>query len=604
MRTIMRTLPAGLAVGVAVVATSGGCAPSSDSPDAADASDPATVVFPATNRPDVRGTRGAVAAGHPLAAAAGLDVLRRGGNATDAALAMAGVLAVARPHMNGVGGDAFALFYDGESGEVHALNGSGRAGARAEPAFFRAQGHDAVPETGPMSVSVPGAVAAWVDAHSRFGSLPLDELLAPAIGYAHDGFPVSARLASDFESQGSALNEPGKALYLPGGAAPPVGSLLRNPALAATLRSIAEGGKAAFYEGATAERLAAFLDSAGGALTADDFKSHESTWVEPLSGEYLGARLHVLPPNTQGIAQLALAGMAARHPLREMGRNSAEYLHTLIELKKLAFADRDQWAADPDFAEIPVGDLLAPGYLADRAGQVDPGAAAVSVEPGMRYAATGAAAPGDSPRSADSEGAPAGARGSLALDDGGDTVYLTAVDQWGNAVSWIQSLFHGFGSGLLEPVTGVVLHNRGSLHTLDEGHPNVVAPGKRPYHTLTPLLATTPDGALAFTLGTPGGDSQVQSLTQIVNNLRLFGMSPQAAVEAPRFRSYPGLAVAVEDRVDADARAALAALGHEVQVVHGWTATFGGAQMIVVDQENGTLAAAADPRREAYALAY
>lgn len=604
MRTIIRAIPARLAVGVAVAATFGGCAPPSDDPDAADASDPATTVFPATNRPDVRGTRGAVAAGHPLAAAAGIDVLRRGGNATDAALAMAGVLAVARPHMNGVGGDAFALFYDGESGEVHALNGSGRAGAKAEPSFFRDRGHDAVPETGPLSVSVPGAVAAWVDAHSRFGSLPLDELLAPAIDYAHDGFPVSTRLASDFEAQGSALNEPGKALYLPGGDAPPVGSLLRNPALAATLRAVAQGGRAAFYEGATAERLAAFVDSAGGALTADDFRSHESTWVEPLSGEYLGARLHVLPPNTQGIAQLALAGMAASRPLKEMGRNSAEYLHTLIELKKLAFADRDQWAADPDFAEIPVDDLLAPGYLADRAEQVDPGAAAVVVEPGIRYGAGGAAPSRESPRSVRSAGAPAGARASLALDDGGDTVYLTAVDQWGNAVSWIQSLFHGFGSGLLEPVTGVVLHNRGSLHTLDEGHPNVVAPGKRPYHTLTPLLATSPDGALAFTLGTPGGDSQVQSLTQIVNNLRLFGMSPQAAVEAPRFRSYGGLAVAIEDRVDADVLAALAALGHEVQVVHGWTATFGGAQMIVIDHEHGTLTTAADPRREAYALAY
>lgn len=609
MRTIIRALPARLAVGVAVVVASGGCAPSSDGPGAsdaaasdADASDPATAVFPATNRPDVRGTRGAVSAGHPLAAVAGIDVLRRGGNATDAALAMAGVLAVVRPHMNGVGGDAFALFYDGESGEVQALNGSGGAGALAEPSFFRDRGHDAVPETGPMSVSVPGAVAAWADAHSRFGSLPLEELLAPAIGYAQDGFPVSTRLASDFEAQGSALNEPGMALYLPGGGAPPVGSLLRNPALAATLRAVAEDGSTAFYEGATAERLAAFVDSAGGTLTADDFRSHESTWVEPLSGEYLGARLHVLPPNTQGIAQLALAGMAARHPLEEMGRNSAEYLHTLIELKKLAFADRDQWAADPDFADIPVDDLLAASYLADRAKQVDPAAAAVEVKPGIRHAADGTAPSRETPRSAQSEGASAGSRASL--DDGGDTVYLTAVDQWGNAVSWIQSLFHGFGSGLLEPVTGVVLHNRGSLHTLEEGHPNVVAPGKRPYHTLTPLLATTPDGALAFTMGTPGGDSQVQSLTQIVNNLRLFGMSPQAAIEAPRFRSYGGLEVAVEDRVDADVLAALGALGHEVRVVHGWTATFGGAQMIVVDPEHGTMTAAADPRREAYALAY
>ncbi len=595
MRTIQR---AALAVGIASgVLTAAGCAPPPDEADPdSDGTGPVTVELPATNRPDVRGTRGAVSAGHPLAAAAGLDVLRRGGNATDAALAMAGVLAVVRPHMNGVGGDAFALFYDGASGQVHALNGSGRAGSKATPEFFRERGHEAVPETGSLSVSVPGAVAAWVDAHARFGTLDLADLLAPAVRYAEEGFPVSTRLASDFEAQGAALNEHGKALYLPrsdtgDGAterrAPPVGSLLRNPALGATLRAVGQGGKAAFYHGETAERLAAFLDSAGGALTAQDLRSHESTWVEPLSGEYLDARLHVLPPNTQGIAQLALGGMAAHHPLKEMGHNTAPYLHALIELKKLAFADRDQWAADPEFADIPVAALLDPRYLAERATLVDPAAAAEHVAPGI---------------AASAEGRPEGS--NAAPDDSGDTVYLTAVDQWGNAVSWIQSLFHGFGSGLLEPVTGVVLHNRGSLHSLADGHPNLVAPGKRPYHTLTPVLATTPNGALAFTLGTPGGDSQVQSLIQIMNNHSLFGMTPQAAIEAPRFRSYGDLTVAVEDRMSPDVLSALEALGHQVRVVHGWTATFGGAQMIVADHENGTLTAAADPRREAYALAY
>lgn len=551
--------------------------------------------LPATNRPDVRGVRGAVSAGHPLAAAAGLDVLRRGGNATDAAVAMAGVLAVVRPHMNGVGGDAFGLFYEAQTGAVHALNGSGRAGAKASPEFFRNLGHEAVPETGPLSVSMPGAVAAWADAHTRFGSLPFEQLLAPAVHYAEDGFPVSTRLASDFEAQGSALNPPGRSLYLPEGAAPPAGSLLRNPALAATLRSIARQGNAAFYQGPIAERLVTFLDSLGGALILDDFASHTSTWVEPLSAEYLGARLHVLPPNTQGIAQLALAQMAARHPLKEMGHNTAAYLHTLIELKKLAFADRNQWAADPDFADIPIGELLDQDYLAARADQFDSRAAAQVVAPGVPV-----------PSGADMSHAPKvpDAGDADPSRDTGDTVYLTAVDQWGNAVSWIQSLFHGFGSGLLEPETGVLLHNRGSLHTLEAGHPNQVAPGKRPYHTLTPLLATAPDGTLAFTLGTPGGDSQVQSLMQIMNNRALFGMTPQAAIEAPRFRSYPGTVLDVEDRISPGVLDALAALGHQVRVVHGWTATFGGAQMIVVDHENGTLVAAADPRREAYALAY
>ena len=611
MRTIQR---AALAVGIAGgVLTAAGCVPPPDEagPDS-DGADPVTVELPATNRPDVRGTRGAVSAGHPLAAAAGLDVLRRGGNATDAALAMAGVLAVVRPHMNGVGGDAFALFYDGASGQVHAINGSGRAGAKATPEFFREQGHEAVPETGPLSVSVPGAVAAWVDAHARFGTFDLADLLTPAVRYAEEGFPVSTRLASDFEAQGAALNEHGKALYLPRsdpedgtteGRAPPVGSLLRNPALGTTLRAVGQNGKAAFYHGETAERLAAFLDSVGGALTVQDLRSHESTWVEPLSGEYLDARLHVLPPNTQGIAQLALGGMAAHHPLKEMGHNTAAYLHALIELKKLAFADRDQWAADPDFADIPVAALLDPSYLAARAMLVDAAAAAEHVAPGIAASAEGRPEASDGAL-ANSASAATGSAGGTTLDDSGDTVYLTAVDQWGNAVSWIQSLFHGFGSGLLEPVTGVVLHNRGSLHSLEDGHPNLVAPGKRPYHTLTPVLATTPDGALAFTLGTPGGDSQVQSLIQIMNNRSLFGMTPQAAIEAPRFRSYEGLAVAVEDRMSPDVRSALEALGHQVRVVHGWTATFGGAQMIVADHENGTLTAAADPRREAYALAY
>lgn len=535
----------------------------------------------------MRGAEGAVSAGHPLAAAAGLRVLEEGGTATDAAVAMAAVLAVARPHMNGVGGDAFALFYDADEGAVHGLNGSGRAGSRSTPALFAARGLAEIPETGPLSVTVPGAVAAWHDAHARFGSLPFSRLLAPAIRYAEDGFPVSERLASDIAAQGGALNAEGRALYLPGGAPPAPGSLLRNPALAATLRSIAADGKDAFYHGAVADRLAAFLDSAGGVLDPPDFRAHSSTWVSPMSAGYGEARLHVLPPNTQGVAQLAFAGMAGRHPLAEMGHNTAPYLHTLVELKKLAFADRNAWVADPDFADVPVSRLLDSDYLASRAEAVDPRRAAETVATGIPAAAgaTSGPAPG-------------------ALDDSGDTVYLTAVDRWGNAVSWIQSLFHGFGSGLLDAKTGIVLHNRGSLHVLDESHPNVVAPGKRPYHTLTPLLATDLGGALAFTLGTPGGDGQTQSLMQVVNNLLLFGMTPQQAIDAPRFRSYPSLRLEVEDRVPASVREQLAGLGHDLAVVSGWTAAFGSVQMILVDGPHGTLVAGADPRREAYALAY
>ncbi|MYG81399.1 MAG: gamma-glutamyltransferase [Gemmatimonadetes bacterium] len=539
-------------------------------------------VFPATNRPEVRGISGAVSAGHPLAAAAGHDVLRRGGNAIDAAVAMAGVLAVVRPHMNGVGGDAFALYHEAATGRVHALNGSGRAGALATPELFSARELDEVPGSGPLSVSVPGAVAAWVDALDRFGTMPRQDLLAPAIEFARDGFPVSTRLASDIAASSRALNDHARALYTPGGEPPPAGSLLRNPALATTLERIAQEGKDGFYRGAVAERLAAFIEAEGGYLRAADLAAHTTTWVEPLRGSFGGHTMLVLPPNTQGIAQLQLFEMARAFDLEAMGGGSAEYLHALIEMKKLAFADRDQWAADPEFTDIPLDELLDPAYLARRARMVNMDAAAEERRPGVLAAALAERTTGD---------------------DSGDTVYLTAVDRWGNAVSWIQSLFAGFGSGLLEPETGVVLHNRGALFNLEPGHPNIIAPGKRPYHTLTPMMALRADGTFAFTLGTPGGDSQPQSLLQIVNNLVQVGMTAQAAIEAPRFRSYDGLRVAFEDRFAPSVLARLGELGHDIEVVHGWTATFGGAQMIHRDP-NGTLTAASDPRREAYAIAH
>jgi gamma-glutamyltranspeptidase / glutathione hydrolase len=551
------------------------CSPPRDAGEGARAT-----VYAAQNRPDVRGTHGAVSSDHPLATQAGLRVLEEGGTATDAIIAMAGVLAVVRPHMNGVGGDAFGIFYDGATGEITALNGSGRAGALATPDFFGDL--EEIPQTGALAVSVPGAVAAWVDAHERFGTKPFAELLSPAIGYARDGFPVSTRLASDFESQGGALNGPGRDLYLLGGSAPPVGSLLRNPALARTLEGIARGGKAAFYEGAVAGHLSDFLEAEGGYLRREDFAAHSSTWVEPLREDYLGHTFLVMPPNTQGVAQLALMEMAKSYPIAELGHNSPDYLHTLIELKKLAFADRDRWIADPQMAEVPVARLLDPEYLRARAAMVDPAHAAESVEPGF----------GDAPE--DEHGGE---------NDSGDTVYLTAVDQYGNAVSWIQSNFAGFGSGLLEPQTGVLLQNRGALFTLEAGHPNRIAPGKRPYHTLTPMMALR-DGAFAFTLGTPGGDSQTQSLLQIVHNLLVFGMTPQQAIEAPRFRSYAGLRVAIEDRIPLDIRAALESRGHRLRVISGWTATFGGAQMILREPGSGTLTVGSDPRREAYGLAY
>ena len=543
-----------------------------------------TTVYASQNRPDVRGQIGAVSAGHPLAAQAGLRVLQDGGNATDAIIAMAGVLAVVRPHMNGIGGDAFGIFYNGETGEVTALNASGRSGALATPEFFAVAELDRIPSIGPLSVSVPGAVAGWIDAHDRYGSMNFAELLSTGIDYARNGFAVSSRLAQDFEEQGQNLNDAGRDLYLPNSNPPKVGSLLRNPQLANSLEIVADQGKEGFYNGSIAQKLSAFITEQGGYLRQGDFASHSSTWVTPLRGDYLNHEFVVMPPNTQGVTQLALFEMAKSHDLASMTQNSADYLHTLVELKKLAFADRDRWVADPNSANVPVDQLLDADYLKNRAQLINMSVAAESAEPGF----------GD-----EILAEPNGNR-----SDAGDTVFITAVDQWGNAVSWIQSNFAGFGSGLLDEATGILLHNRGALFTLETGHPNQIASDKRPYHTLSPTMALYPSGEFAFTLGTPGGDSQTQTILQITHNMLVFGMTPQQAIEAPRFRSLSGLRLAIEDRVSEEALLDLRQRGHLLNLVEGWTATFGGAHMIHHDPETGVLTAAADPRREAYAIAY
>lgn len=535
---------------------------------------------PAQNRPDVAGARGAVVAGHPLAAAEGHRVLRDGGNAVDAAVTMAAALAVLRPHMNGMGGDAFALVYDAGSGEVAALNGSGRAGARATPALFDERGLGEIPEKGPLTVTVPGAVGAWAAALRRFGTLSLAEALAPAIRFAADGFPVSTRLHGDLARYGEELNEAGRAVYLPGGRPPTVGSLLRNRALAASLRTIAREGPEALYGGPLGRRLAAFLEERGGYLGPGDFAEHRSTWTEPVGIDYLGHRVLAVPPNSQGFVLLQQMGMARSFDLREMGRDSDEYFHTLIELKKLAFADRARWLADPAAAELPMDGLLSDDYLAERASLV------------TDEAATGRRS-GIDPLTA-RERRPEGS---------GDTVMLMAVDAEGNAVCWIQSLFHAFGSGLLEPETGIVLQNRGALFTLREDHPNRIAPGKRPFHTLMPAMALR-EGRPSLVFGTPGGDGQSQTLITLFHDVFLFGMTPQQAVEAPRYRSYEDRLVAIEERVPAAVREGLEARGHELDVRSGWTATFGGAGLILVDGASGVLMTGADPRREAYAVAH
>ncbi|MDP2498038.1 MAG: gamma-glutamyltransferase [Candidatus Palauibacterales bacterium] len=542
--------------------------------------------FPAQNRPDVAGTAGAVSSDHPLASAAGYRVLRDGGNAVDAAVTMAAVLAVVRPHMNGVGGDSFGLFYDGESGQVSALNGSGRAGELATPEFFADAGREEIPTRGALSVSVPGSVGAWATALEERGSISLAEALEPAIRYAEEGFPVSTELRADLADHADDLNEAGRAIYLRDGEAPAVGTLLRNPALAESLRTIAEQGPGAMYGGEIGDRLASFLEERGGYLRPGDFADHTSTWTDPIGVDYRGHRVLTFPPNTQGFVLLQQMKMAEQFDLESMGHNSTRYLHTLVELKKLAFGDRARWLADPSVADIPMDSLLSEGYLHRRARLVSPDSAMEDPGPGI-----GGPAGGETAASPEDAG------------DSGDTVYLTAVDADGNAVSWIQSLYYSFGSGLVEPETGIVLQNRGGLFTLEEGHPNRIAPGKRPFHTLMPAMALR-DGQLAFTFGTPGGDSQSQTLLQVFHNIHLFGMTPQQAVEAPRYRSYGDRRLAIEARVRPAVRDSLDRLGHRLDPMNGWLATFGGVQMIYVHPESGALVAAAGPRREAYAIAY
>jgi gamma-glutamyltranspeptidase/glutathione hydrolase len=534
---------------------------------------PAAAQLPSM-RPDVGGIEAAVTSDHVLASAAGMEVLKRGGNAVDAAITMAGVLAVVRPHMNGVGADNFMLIRLAKTGEIVALNGSGRAGAKATPAFFREKGLTAVPSSGILSVSVPGAVRGWADALQRYGTITLAQALQPAIRYAERGFPVSPRLNADItESKKKVAADPELArIFLPNGEAPPVGALLKQPELARTLRGIAASGPDYVYKGELAKRIVQFMEKEGGLVTAEDLAKHHSTWEKPISTTYLGNPVIAFPPNTQGVTLLEALNVAEASDVKAMGRNSADYIHTLVEDAKLPYADRDKYVADPAFVQVPVDRLISKDYAADLARRLKDKLKA-----------------NEGSSNADRDGT-------------GDTVFLGVVDKDGNAVSMIQSLFAAFGSGRMVPGTGVTLHNRGSLYVLDTTHAQVIAPGKRPFHTLCPAMVLNPDRSLKMVVGTPGGDGQPQTLVQVITNVLAFGLTPQQAVEAPRFRWYGRERLGVEPGVAADVRDALSKRGHQVQVQEP-SEEFGGAQIILVTP-SGAKIAGADPRREAYAIAW
>jgi gamma-glutamyltranspeptidase/glutathione hydrolase len=522
-------------------------------------------------RPDVAGWEAAVTSDHPLATEAGAAVLRKGGNAIDAAVTMAGVLSVVRPHMNGPGGDGFILYREAKTGKVYALNGSGEAGSKATPAFFASRKLDSVPYQGILSVSVPGAVRMWEDVLKRFGTYSLSTALTPAIGYATRGFPVSNRLASDINESKKliAADSVLARIYLPSGAAPLPGTILKQPELARTLRLIASQGADVFYTGSIAAKIVGFMQTEGGLLTAGDLAKHRSEWTEPIETMYRGRRVLAFPPNSQGLAFLEELNIAEEMDLRAMGHNSDRYVHTLVETARLAYADRDALLADPRFSKVPVAEVLSKQHAASARAQIGDRASVL---------------PADTAR-----------------DGNGDTIYLAVVDAQGNAVSWIQSNFAAFGSGKAVPGTGIILHNRGSLYKLDPRHPNVIAPGKRPFHTLSPAMMLNPDGSLAAVFGTPGGDGQPQTLIQILNNVLLFNMSAQQAVEAPRWRAF-GTRVGIETGIGTAVRDSLIARGHRV-TIQPPSADFGGAQMIRI-LPSGARQVGSDFRREAYGIAW
>jgi gamma-glutamyltranspeptidase / glutathione hydrolase len=537
-------------------------------------------------RPEVQGTSAAVVADHPLAAAAGADVLRRGGNAVDAAITMAAVLAVVRPHMNGIGGDAFLLIREGRSGRVHALNGSGRAGSLASAAWFRARGYTEMPNTGVATVTVPGAVRAWADALRRHGSISLAQALAPAINYASRGFPVSEKLAADIAAQRQKLAaDPAMAaVFLPGGEPPAVGSLLRQPDLARSLQLLARDGAEALYTGELAQRLDLFMAAETGAISINDMAAHSSTWQQPITTTYAGFRVLAFPPNSQGVALLMQMNMAELFDLPGMGHNTAAYVAVLADVTRLAFAERDRYVTDPAFAEIPLDRMLSKQWAAEAVTRRDAGRPEITTQHDIRTAG-----------------------GRTAIGDGGDgdgdTVFLAVVDAHGNAVSLIQSLYNAFGSGRMVPGTGIVLHNRGALFTLEQGSVHVIAPRKRPYHTLAPAMVLNGDGSLRMVLGTPGSDGQTQTLLQVFNNMVLFGMTPQRAVEAPRWRWWPDGRLQVEEGIAVSVRDGLAAAGRDVRLQFGMSAELGGVQVIMISP-TGVKSVGADPRREAYGIAW
>jgi gamma-glutamyltranspeptidase/glutathione hydrolase len=527
-----------------------------------------------TRRPDLGGrstvysTKGAVACEHPSAALAGIRALDAGGTASDACVAMAACMAVLSPMQTGMGGDAFLLFYEAESGRVLGANGSGRAPRAATIEKLRDRGVTEMPERSGLPVTVPGAVRLWEDAANALGNLPLARLLEPAWELAEGGYPVAEVVTRYWEESEGVLrtNEAATRTFLPEGRAPRSGELFYQADLAGTISAVAEGGADAFYNGEIARSIARSAQEAGGYLSEEDLAAHESTWVEPISTDYRGVLVHEIPPPGQGIAALEMLNILEGFDLASLDPLSADRIHLEVEAKKLAFEDLFSKIGDPEFSEIPTRGLLGKDYAAKLRGRISPVRAAASV----------------------------------GADLGSDTTYLCAVDAEGNGCSFINSLYDRFGSGLVAGSTGVCLHNRGKSFRLVPGHPNALAPGKRPLHTIIPGLATR-DGALWAVFGVMGALMQPQGHAQLLVNLLDHGMSPQDAVDHPRHRHENGT-LFVEGRVPEAEVERLREMSHRVEVGEDFIIPTGGAQLIRV-LESGVRACGSDPRKDGCALA-
>jgi gamma-glutamyltranspeptidase / glutathione hydrolase len=532
----------------------------------------------------VMGSNGMVATAHPLATAAGLDVLQRGGNAMDAAVAAALTTGVVLPAMCGLGGDAFFLHYDAATGKVSALSGSGVAPARATKEFFIDRGYEKMPLFGPLSVSVPGAVSAYFNGLEKFGSMPARTLFRAAIRYAGEGFPITHNGSRTIAASADRLREyPTSAnVFLPGGEVPRPGMMFQQPDLARSLQTIAESGPDVFYKGEIAQEIGRFMTGNDGILTADDLRDHQSELLDPLSTDYRGFTIYQTNLPSQGLIHLEEMNILAHSDLPRMSHNSANAIHLMVEAKKRAFADRIKYAGDPRFIDVPLDQLLSSEFAKERYDSID-----------MKQASSEFAA---------------GKLGEAV----GDTTYLCVVDRDGNAVSFIHSISHGWGSGVVAGDTGIVLNNRlGRGFTLEADHPNVIRPGKRTMSTIHCYLVTE-NGRLRWVGGTPGGDLQPQVNMQILTNLIDFGMNVQEAAEAPRWSSFPGtdpanlpndFVLRVEDRVDKKVISELTKRGHEVEILGPWNAG-GQVQLIEVNPENGVLMGATDPRTEGVVLGH